>query len=309
MASRTLSRKRTTVDAAPRSGGRLGRALPYVFVLPAVAIILAIKGVPLLSNVILGFFDLNLLRIRPPEFVGLSNYAKMLGSTLFWESFARTGLFAVSTVGAQMLLGFAFALAINHLGRGQMVVRGLVLLPMMVASVASALVWRLMLEPQFGIVNHLLSSIGFERTPEWLSSPSTAMLSVIIVEVWRNTPFAALIFAAGLSMLPTEPYEAALVDGASPLQSFRYITLPLLRNTIMLVLVLRVMDALRAFDVIYVLTEGGPGRLTEVAGIYVFKQAFQHFDLGYGAVLALALFVVIMICSLFVIRSMRERAT
>lgn len=288
---------------------RVERWIPAIFLIPAVAVLFFILVVPLLSNVVLGFFDWSLIRPGPPAFIGLENYRLMLQSTEFWDSVIRTLVFATSTVACQFILGFAFALALSSafLRRGVTLLRGITLLPMTLTTVVAATMWKLMFEPQFGIINFIIDSFGIPHNLVWLASPSTALISVIIVETWRNTPFVALILAAGMAMLPSEPYEAAVVDGASSLQSFFFITLPLLKNAIMLAIVLRLMDALRAFGTVHVLTNGGPARLTEIASIRVYKEAFGHFDLGYGAVLAQAVFLITMIFSLLVISVIQGR--
>lgn len=283
---------------------QIERLIPIIFLIPALTFIFVVLIIPLLANLILGFYNWNLLSPDLPNFVGLENYISMFKSVEFWDSIVRTLIFAFSTIFFQFLLGFAFALALTSVvfKRWSTLIRGIVILPLTLTTVVAATMWRLMYEPQFGIINYALDSLGISHNLIWLSSPSTALLSVIIVEIWRNTPFVALILAAGLAMLPEEPYEASFVDGASPLQSFFYITLPLMQNAIMLALVLRLMDALKAFGIVHVLTKGGPARLTEIVSIRVFKEAFEYFDIGYGAVLAQVVLIITILFSVLVIK-------
>ncbi len=255
----------------------------------------------------MGFFSWRLIQSHLREFIWLANYKKMITSSAFWESIGRTVIFTISTVSLQFMIGFVVAIAVVRLGRSRRFVSALILMPMMIPSVVAGLSWNLLFEPQFGFINYILSLLSLPSNLEWLASPSTALFSIIIVETWRNTPFVVLVLSAGLMMLPDEPYEAAYVDGATSSQIFVYITLPMLVPIISLVLVVRFMDALRAFAIVYVLTKGGPGRVTELASIHVYSSAFEYLNLGYGSVLAQALFILVLIASLLIIYIFRKK--
>ena len=278
-----------------------------VLVLPALVLVFLVKGAPILANFVVGFFEFRLTRPVPDAFVWFENYQRMFGSGAFWAALGRTGILAVSTISLQFVIGFSIAIALTKVGRLRELLSGLILLPMMIPSVVAALTWMLMYDPNFGVINYLMGAIGLPSNINWLGSSQTALLSVIIVETWRNIPFVVLILSAGLVMLPEEPFEAARIDGANRFQIFWYLTIPLMMPVITLVLVIRFMDTLRAFDTIYILTKGGPGQATETASVHVYYAAFQHFNLGYGSVLAQTVFLVIVTVSVMLIFVSRSR--
>ncbi len=296
----------TGQGAETRKRSRRSGLIALALVTPALLLVFLIKGAPIIANFVVGFFNFRLTRQVPDAFIWFENYARMFESAAFWNALGRTGILSVSTISLQFILGFAVSLTLVKVGRLRHFLSGLILLPMMVPSVVAALTWMLLLDPNFGIVNHMLGSIGLPSQINWLGSSSTALLSVIIVETWRNTPFVVLILSAGLVMLPEEPFEAARIDGATRLQTFWHLTLPMMMPVITLVLVIRFMDTLRAFDTIYVLTKGGPGQATETASVHVYYSAFQHFNLGYGSVLAQTVFLVIVAISMFIIFASRR---
>jgi multiple sugar transport system permease protein len=178
---------------------------------------------------------------------------------------------------------------------------------MMLPPVVAAVVWRLMLNPNFGAINGTLKQIGVDTEAlTWTASPTLAMLSVIAVDVWQWTPFVFLVLLAGLQAIPQEPYEAALIDGSSRWQTFRHVTLPLLKPAILIVLLLRTMDLLRVFDQIFILTEGGPGFATETISLYIYRTAFRFFDFGYAAAMSFVLLALTNIISVFYIKLLKS---
>jgi multiple sugar transport system permease protein len=179
---------------------------------------------------------------------------------------------------------------------------------MMLPTVVAGVVWRLMLNPNFGAVNGTLKGMGVNTDAlTWTSSPNLAMISIIAVDVWQWTPFMFLILLAGLQAIPQEPYEAALIDGSSAWQTFRHVTLPLLKPAILVALLLRTMDLLRVFDQVFILTEGGPGFATETISLYIYRTAFRFSDFGYAAAMSFVLLVITNIISAFYIRFLQER--
>ena len=182
------------------------------------------------------------------------------------------------------------------------------LVPMMLPSVVVGVVWRLMLNPDFGAINGTLRRIGLNTASlTWTASPKLAMLSVIAVDVWQWTPFVFLVLLAGLQAIPEEPYEAALIDGSSPRQTFWHVTLPLLKPSILIVLLLRTMDLLRVFDQIFILTEGGPGFATETISLYIYRTAFRFFDFGYAAAMSFVLLALTNVISVIYIKFLQAK--
>jgi len=241
----------------------------------------------------------------------LGNFTRLLTDGFFRSALLHTFIYAAAALTAEFLFGLGLALLVDRPLRGRSVLRSLLLVPMMLPPVVVGVIWRLMLNPDFGAVNGTLRSVGIPTDVlTWTASPTLAMVSVIAVDVWQWTPFMFLILLAGLQAIPDEPYEAATIDGASSWQAFRDITLPLLRPAILVALMLRTMDLLRVFDHIFILTEGGPGFSTETVSLYIFRSAFRFFDLGYAAAMSLVLLILTNAISFGYIRFLdrRERA-
>jgi multiple sugar transport system permease protein len=199
------------------------------------------------------------------------------------------------------------ALLLNQQIRGRGVFRASLLVPMMLPTVVVGVVWRLMLNPNFGAINGTLKQLGINTEGlTWTASPRLAFLAVIAVDVWQWTPFVFLVLLAGLQAIPQEPYEAALIDGSSRWQTFRHVTLPLLKPAILIVLLLRTMDLLRVFDQIFILTEGGPGFATEMISLYIYRTAFRFFDFGYAAAMSFVLLAVTNVISVVYLRVLQD---
>jgi multiple sugar transport system permease protein len=270
------------------------RRLPLLFPLPALVTMAAIVALPMLYIGWLSLHDWSLNRARPMEFVGLGNYVELLTrDARFRNSLWVTAIFTTVSVALQMALGLGLALLLNRDFRGKTVARSAILLPMIATPAAMALVWRVMFNPQLGVVNELLRLVGHPGFL-WVAHPSTALASLIAVDVLRETPMTVIILLAGLQALPHEPYEAARIDGATRWQSFRHITLPLLRSAIVLALIFRAIFTIKVFDVIYVITQGGPSFSTENFAIFAYLQAFSYWRMGYAAATAMLFFLLIL---------------
>jgi multiple sugar transport system permease protein len=270
------------------------RRLPVLFPLPALLTMAAIVAVPVGYVAWLSLHEWALTSARPMTFVGLDNYVALLTrDTRFRNSLWVTAVFTVASVALQMAIGLGLALLLNRNFRGKAVARSAILLPMIATPAAMALVWRVMFNPQLGIINELLRGIGHPGFL-WVAHPSTALASLIAVDVLRETPMTVIILLAGLQSLPPEPYEAARIDGASRWQSFWHITLPLLRSAIMVALIFRAIFTIKLFDVIYVITQGGPSYSTENFAIFAYLQSFTYFRMGYGAATAMLFFLLIL---------------
>ena len=246
--------------------------------------------------------------LTPPRFIGLENYGKILfGDPRFREAVVRTLYFTILAVAAETVLGVAMALLFNREFWGRGLLRTLAILPMVATPTAIALVFVMMYNPTLGVANYLLSVVGIAPF-RWTYSSQTALYALALVDVWQWTPLIMLIALAGLASLPREPYEAAHLDGASTVQAFWHITLPLLRPALVVAILFRSIDALKTFDIIFVMTQGGPANATETINILLFNQAFSYFNMGYAASMAVALFALVMGASLILIK-VRRTAT
>lgn len=269
---------------------RLDAKLPILFPLPAILLVLALAIYPIVYTLAISTrsYDLGLSRY---SFVGLANYAKVLASGQFWSAFLRTMAFTSLSVITSVALGMVMAVVLNRDFRGARWARTAFLLPMVATPVATSLVWMMMFNPTLGILNHVLGVFGLPPSL-WVADPAFAIPCLVLVDVWHSAPFAMIILLAGLRALPREPVESAMIDGASRLQVFRLVTLPMLKPVLVVVLLFRSIDALKAFDIIWVITAGGPGTSSETLYVYAYNQAFKYLDLGYGSAV-IAIFALI----------------
>ncbi|GAB4388239.1 MAG: sugar ABC transporter permease [Thermodesulfovibrionales bacterium] len=235
------------------------------------------------------------------EFVGLGNYAFLLGDDRFWNALGNTAYFAAASVSLELVLGLGMALLLSRAFRLRGLLRAVVLIPWAIPTVVSARMWELMYNTDFGVLNYILGA-----RVNWLGSPFWALNAAVFMDVWKTTPFVAVILMAGLQTVPAELYQAARVDGAGPWAAFRRVTLPLLKPVILVVLIFRTLDAFRIFDAIYVLTGGGPANSTETLSIYAYKVLFQTLQFGYGSALSVAVFLCTGLISVFYIKLLRQ---
>lgn len=278
---------------------------PELLSLPALVAILAVMGFPLLY---LGWMSLHrwsMIGFDAPRFVGLQNFLQLAQDDRFVDALGRTFWFTALGLASNLPLGLGIALLMHERFPGRAVCRALLILPMVATPAAMGLVWVIMLDPTLGIVRYLLGGIGIHQPPLWLSDPDIVVPTLVAVDAWMWTPMVALICMAGLSALPTEPFEAALVDGASVWQRFRFLTLPLMMPTLMVAAMLRVMDLLKLIDIVYVMTGGGPGHASETMNLYNYLAALSYDKIGYGSAIALVLFALVMACTLVLIRLRR----
>jgi len=243
--------------------------------------------------------------LSPPKFVGLANYQRLLtGDVRFHEAFFRTLYFAALVVAAETALGLAMALLFNREFWGRGLVRTLSILPMVATPTAIALIFVMMFHPTLGVMNYLVTHAGFGPLT-WTYSSRTALYALALVDVWEWTPLVMLIALAGLAALPREPYEAALIDGATGVRTLWHITLPLLRPVLIVAVLFRAIDAIKTFDIIFVMTQGGPSNASETINLLLFNQAFAYFNIGYASSMAVALFAIVMGVSLILIKVRR----
>jgi multiple sugar transport system permease protein len=273
----------TPSDITHNAHVRRPRDRAWAFLLPAYAGIFLIVGFPTLYSLYLSFHQWKMTTFkRGVPFVGLDNYAKALGDDAFWHSMQVTITFTLVALVAEVVLGLGLAVLLDQDFRGRRTVRIALLLPMFVTNVVVGLIWRIMLSYDFGVVNWLLSMVGLPKVA-WLGDPSLALGSLIIVDIWNTTAFVALLLLAGLQAIPEEPRQAARVDGASSWQTFRLITLPLLKPVLFIAVVWRTIDLFRIFDVVFSLTGGGPYNATETISLYAYRQGFASFNLGFAS--------------------------
>ena len=280
------------------------RRMAYLLVSPTIAVLVALSIYPLIHAVTVS------LKVRSGGVSGwsLGNFSRLFSDQFFLAALGHTLVYATSALTIEFLLGLGLAVLMNNQLRGRSFFRAALLVPMMLPTVVAGVVWRLMLNPNFGAVNGTLKGMGLNTSAlTWTSSPRLAMLSVVAVDVWQWTPFMFLILLAGLQAIPQEPYEAALIDGSSGWQTFRHVTLPLLKPAILVALLLRTMDLLRVFDQVFILTEGGPGFATETISLYIYRTAFRFSDFGYAAAMSFVLLIITNIVSAFYIRVLQTR--
>ena len=276
------------------------------FILPAVVVITCVIVFPWMFTLWMSLFDWKIG--SKATFAGLGNYADLLTNARFLESIAHTLIFTTLAVVAPLVLGTAAALVFNQQFAWRGFWRGAFVLPMMATPVAIALVWVMMFHPQQGVLNYLLSLVGIGPS-EWVYSPKLAILCLVMVDVWQWTPLVMLIVLGGLTSLPPEPFEAASIDGASAWQTFRYLTLPMLRPYIVVAALFRGIDAIKTFDTIYVITKGGPAFASETLNLYIYSNAFEYLHIGYSSAMLVVFFALVLGLSLLLIRVRRVPTT
>jgi trehalose/maltose transport system permease protein len=264
----------------------------WVFLTPMLVVLALVAGWPLAKTIAYGFTDASLIDPASAQFVGFDNFAYLLLDANWWTAVWNTVVFAAISVALETVLGLVIALALNAQFRGRGGLRAAILIPWAIPTVVSAQMWSWMFNDVFGVINHVLLALGLIAQPvAWLASPDTALLSIILVDVWKTTPFMALLLLAGLQMLPKECFESARVDGVHPLKVFFRITLPLLKPTLMVAIIFRLLDALRMFDLVYVMS--GSSRDTMSMSVYARQQLIDFGDLGFGSAAATLIFAII----------------
>ena len=289
-----------------RAFALIDRNLAYVLPTPAAIVILLLMGYPFFYTVSLSLQRVNVTMTRF-TFVGLENLVEVLTDDVrFLNALWITLYFTVASLMLELVLAMIMALVLNRTFRGLGVIRTLFLLPLVATPTATSVIWLIMMEPSIGILNHFLEVVGLPRSL-WVAGDTSVVPSLVWINAWHGVPFVMLILLAGLRSLPTEPFEAARIDGASKLQEFFQITLPLLKGAIVVAMLFRAIDTLKVFDAIWIMTAGGPGRRSETLHIYSYLTAFEFYDLGYGSAVILVFMVIILVISAVLIR-LRQRA-
>ena len=272
----------------------------WIFPLPAAIFIFSMMVFPVLYTFWVSLTDWSLTSGGDANFIGLKNYEVLLKDPRFYNALKLTVYFTVLAVTVETVLGVAIALVLNREFRGKNTLKTILLLRMVATPVAIGLCWTLFYEPTVGLANYTMRLLGLPAS-KWLADQATVIPSLALVDIWEWTPMIALIVLAGLASLPSEPFEAALVDGASSWQVFRHVTLPLLTPTILVAVVLRSIDAFKTFDIIYTMTGGGPGFASETINIYAYTLGFQYFRFGAASSALVALLALVLGSSLIVL--------
>jgi trehalose/maltose transport system permease protein len=304
-----------TTPAVPRPGHDPSPVRgAWLFVAPTILVLVGIAGWPLARTIWLGFTDAQLSDFSRYAFVGFENYLGrfegewdgVLADPVWWGSLWNTVWFALVSVSLETLLGLVFALVLHVAFPGRALLQAIVLVPWAIPSVVSARMWGWMLNDQFGVVNDLLMKLGVIASPiAWTADAGTALWAVVFVDVWKTTPFMALLILAGLQMVPKDLYEAARIDGAGPVRSFLLITLPLIRPALLVAVVFRALDALRMFDLVYVLTAGSTETMT--ISSYARQQLVDFREVGFGSAASTLVFLVIALMTVVYFTAARVR--
>lgn len=276
----------------------------WFFLTPSLTVLAIVAGWPLIKTISYGFTDASLIDPESAQFVGFDNFSYLLLDQHWWTSVWNTVLFAFASVFLEAVLGMVIALALNAHFRGRGMLRTAILIPWAIPTVVSAQMWNWMFNDVFGVINHIMLAVGLISEPiAWTASPNTALLAIILVDVWKTTPFMALLLLAGLQMLPKECYESAKVDGVHPIKVFFRITLPLIKPALTVAIIFRLLDALRVFDLIYVMS--GNNRDTMSMSVFARQQLIDFGDLGFGSAAATLIFAIIAIVTVVYLTAAR----
>jgi multiple sugar transport system permease protein len=280
----------------------------WLLMLPLLMVMLAVIGWPFLDTVRLSLTDARLVGTAG-DFVGFENFQRLFASTAFWRAFGVTTVFAVVSVLVEMVLGVLVALLLFQKFRGRNVLRALLILPWALPTVVNALLWRLIYNPEYGALNAMLVQLGLmDGYRSWLGDPGSALAALIVADAWKNFPLVALISLAALHSVPQGIRAAAIVDGANAFARFRYVILPYLAGPLMVAMVLRTIEAFKVFDIIWVMTRGGPANSTRTLSILVYQEAFSFQRAGSGASLALIITLAVTILAVVYVMLIRRAA-
>ena len=268
----------------------------WLLVAPALVILLLVYAYPILRAFWLSFFTQNLGTQLQPEFSGLANYGRMMGDGRFWQSLWNTTIFTSIALAFELTLGMGIALVLNRAFRGRGFVRTIAILPWALPTAIMALAWTWIFNDQFGILNDILLRLGLiQEGINWLGDPTLAMMAVITADVWKTTSFVSILLLAGLQSISEDLYEAHAIEGATPWQSFRQITLPLLMPQILIAALFRFAQSFGVFDLVQVMTGGGPAGSTEMVSLYIYATVRRYLDFGYGAALVVVTFIILVV--------------
>lgn len=294
---------RTQQKQKERSHGREGLAA-FAFLSPTLAVFFLFVLFPVVFSFYLSFHKWNMFS-EDQSFIGLANYAAVLGNPEFWSVLQNTLVYTIGTIPLNMTVALLAALALNRRIAGKKLLRTALFAPVVMSSVAAAVIWRWVYEPNFGLLNWFLGLFGIPAV-NWLNEPAAAMFALIVMGVWKTFGVNMVLFAAGLQGIPEHYYEAAAIDGAGTLRKFWNVTVPLLSPTTFFILVMSVIGSFQVFDTVYVLTSGGPLGSTKVLVFYLYEQAFKYFEMGYASAVAYLMFAIIFVLTLLQTRFLKS---
>jgi multiple sugar transport system permease protein len=313
MSGRSLSApSQASIRRADAPAGRLrsgdqDRFWRWAFFSPGLALMLALSVLPLVNLFWMSFYNVAWSGGQPTWTpVGLEHYRAVFSDQLFRAGLFNTIVFAIAAVAGQMVLGFMIALLCSRVTRGRVLYRAVFILPILIPGIVIGAIWKLMLNYDFGLINQAIGLIGFQPH-DWLGSPETALLSVIVVDIWHWTPFCFLLFLAGIESLPQDVYEAARIDGATAWQELVWVTIPMMMPTILVTFAFRLVLAFKVFDEVYLLTSGGPGTSTEVVSFTLYQRFFTEDRVGLGA--AMSVFVIFLVSLLLILALAARKRT
>lgn len=283
------------------------RATGWKFAAPGLAMIAIVMGFPLVYALLLSLSSFTLLHPQLSPFIGLENFRVVMADEYFWHSLQVTVFYSGVTVVGEFLLGLGIALVLNRVVRLKAVYFAVLTVPMAMSPVSVGLIWHMLLQPNLGIVNRLLDLSGIGGV-DWLGDPDLAFWTVVFVDVWQQVSFVILILAAGLASLPKDPYEAAEVDGAGDLQQFWYLTLPMLRPVAAIAIVIQLINETRTYDLVYVLTRGGPGIATDLLSYFAYRRAFLGLSISEGSAVSFVLLLMVLVLTIVFFRLVTRRS-
>lgn len=284
---------------------RRDRMFGLAMAAPGLAAILLVILFPILFTLWTSVYDFTLIHPVHDIFVGLQHYATSLADKDFRHALTVTVFFVLAVVLLEFLIGFAVALALDSVERGKSVYYAILLCPLLMNPVVVGLIWRMFLHPTQGIVNYLLSLAGIDPV-NWLGDPDVAFWTLVMVDIWHQVSFMVVLLLAGLAALPREPYEAARMEGAGSLRAFVHVTLPLMRPVIAVTLLIRLIFAVRTYDLVYIMTRGGPGNATDLVSYYIYRQAFVGLNLGLASAMSIILLAIVLVLTAWLHRYMRS---
>jgi multiple sugar transport system permease protein len=270
---------------------RYGRVAPWLFVLPTIVGLALFRIGPIVAAFLVSFTRWNV--ISSPQWQGLANYRELMSSEIFWRVLKNTVVFSVTYVPGVMVCGLFLAILVNTKLKGITFFRGLYYLPVITSTVAIGVVWSWILSPRFGVLPRILNNLGVMNVPSFLGDSRYALLTLVVVYIWKMSGYHMILFLAGLQNIPEVYYEAAKIDGATPWQLLRHVTLPLLSTTTFFIMIIALIQSLQTFDLTFAMTEGGPNNASATLSFFTYVNAFVHFRMGYAASMAFVLFLIV----------------
>ena len=273
-----------------RVSGWVEKRYLLCFLAPSLVILVAFAAYITVALIYLSLCNWNVSN-PSPVFTGLTNYISIIKDLSFWKSLGRTFLYLACTVTGEVVIGFFVAYVFNREVKGMRFLRTLILIPMAITPVVAGMFWKVMYNASYGPINYFLSLLGVHG-PAWIAADQTAFWSVLVVNIWQWMPFSFLTITAGLHSMSRDVYEAAQIDGAGEMQTLRYVTIPMMKQVLLTLVLLRSIEAMKAYDLVYVMTSGGPGEATQLLPFYIYTKGFTWFDFGYAAAMSLILLVI-----------------